>query len=146
MKYILKQCVICVGTVLFLGCATNTQNNLEAKAKTTTQGLPIGTFMFDMKSTSAVKENGVTNEALTYLLQNIGKKLRMVTVNQDKSITLSGRKRNGKDKKEKFLYKKISHNKYKISAGFEIVLISTNKLQLSSPMQNGEIISLIYSK
>lgn len=101
----------------------------------------VGTFAFDMKST--LKANGKADEQMTHLLKNISKDINAVIVNKDKSVTLS----NGKAKKEKFPYEKVSDNKYTIAAGggIEITPVSSKQLKLGLKMQNGKMIHLFYA-
>lgn len=103
--------------------------------------MTVGTFGFDMKST--LKSNGKADEQMTYLLKNMSKDINKVIVNKDKSVTLS----NGKERKEKFSYKKVAENKYKIDAGrgIELTPVSNKKLKLGMKMQNSKMLYLMYT-
>ncbi len=107
--------------------------------------LPIGTFGFDMKST--LKANGNANEQMTYLLKNMSKDIKNVTVAQGKKVTLMGVNRKGKARKQTFIYKKISKNTYEIPAGrgMQLTASDAKHLKLDLVMQNGEKIHLYYS-
>ena len=107
--------------------------------------MKIGTFAFDMKST--FKANGSADEQMTYLLKNMSKDINTVTVNKDKSVTLVGENRQGKSREEKFPYKKVSKNKYKIDAGsgIEITPVGGKQLKLGLKMQNGKMLHLLYA-
>jgi hypothetical protein len=50
--------------------------------------LPTGTFGFDMKST--LKANGTADEQMTYLLKNMSKDIKTVTVAKGQKVTLEG--------------------------------------------------------
>jgi hypothetical protein len=106
--------------------------------------LPIGTFGFDMKST--LKANGKADEQMTYLLKNMSQDINSVTVSSDKSVTLIGKNRKGKLRKENFSYKKVSKGTYEISAGNGIKIRSSDAkhLKLDLAMQNGKVIHLLY--
>ena len=96
--------------------------------------ITAGTFKFDMKST--LKANGKADEQMTYLLKNMSKDISSVIVNNDKSVTLVGQNRAGKARKQKFASKKLSKNKYMISAGrgMEITPVNSKQLKLGMKM------------
>ena len=107
--------------------------------------LPTGTFGFDMKST--LKANGNADEQMTYLLKNMSKDIKTVTVAKGKKVTLVGVNRKGKVRKQTFTYKEISKNTYQIPAGRGMQLIASDAkhLKLDMPMQNGKKLHLFYS-
>ena len=106
--------------------------------------LPTGTFGFDMKST--LKANGNADEQMTYLLKNMSKDIKTVTVAKGKKVTLVGVNRKGKARKQTFSYKKISKNTYQIPAGrgMQLTASDTKHLKLDMPMQNGKKLHLFY--
>lgn len=103
--------------------------------------MTAGAWKFDMKS--SLKANGKADEQVTHLLKNMSKDIHVVTVNKDKSVLLS----NGKDRKEKFPYKKVADNRYKIDAGsgIEIIPVNSKQLKLGLKMQNGKMFYLLYA-
>jgi len=107
--------------------------------------LPIGIFGFDMKST--LKANGNADEQMTYLLKNMSQDIHSVSVAKGKKMTLEGKNRKGKSRKETFPYKEVSKGTYKIAAGSGIKITSSNvkHLKLDLKMQNGKTIHLLYS-
>jgi len=108
--------------------------------------LPIGTFEFDMKST--LKTNGKANEQMTYLLKNMSKDIKTVTVAKGKKVTLVGKNRKGKVRQQTFECKMVSKNSCKISAGRGIKLSFSDAkyVKLQMPMQNGKLLYLNYKK
>ena len=107
--------------------------------------LPTGTFGFDMKST--LKTNGKADEQMTYLLKNMSKDIKTVTVAKGKKVTLVGVNRKGKARKQTFAYKEISKNTYQIPAGrgMQLTASDAKHLKLDMPMQNGKKLHLFYS-
>ena len=107
--------------------------------------LPTGTFSFDMKST--LKVNGNADEQMTYLLKNMSKDIKTVTVAKGKKVTLVGVNRKGKARKQTFVYKEISKNTYQIPAGrgMQLTASDAKHLKLDMAMQNGKKLHLLYS-
>jgi hypothetical protein len=107
--------------------------------------LPTGTFGFDMKST--VKANGTADEQMTYLLKNMSKDIKTITVANGQKVTLEGVNRKWKARKQTFACKKISKNSCEIPAGRGMQLTAANAkhLKLDMPMQNGKKLHLHYS-
>ncbi len=107
--------------------------------------VPTGTFGFDMKST--LKANGKADEQMTYVLKNMSKDIKTVTVAKSKKVTLVGENRKGKARKQTFECKTVSENSCKISAGRGMTLRSSDvkHIKLEMPMQNGKLLYLHYS-
>ncbi len=107
--------------------------------------LPTGTFGFDMKST--LKANGKADEQMVYLLKNMSKDIRAVSVAKGKKVTLVGENRKGKVRKQTFECKTVSGNSCKISAGRGMTLRSSDakRIKLEMPMQNGKLLYLHYN-
>ena len=107
--------------------------------------LPIGTFGFDMKST--LKANGEADEQMTYLLKNMSKDIKTITVAKGKKVTLEGVNREGNVRKHTFDYTEISKDKYNIPAGrgMEATSSDANYLKLDMAMQNGKKLHLHFS-
>ncbi len=107
--------------------------------------VPTGTFGFDMKST--LKANGKADEQMTYVLKNMSKDIKTVTVAKSKKVTLVGENRKGKARKQTFECKTVSENSCKISAGRGMTLSSSDAkhLKLGMPMQNRKVLYLFYS-
>ena len=107
--------------------------------------LPMGTFGFDMEST--LKANGTANEQMTYMLKNMSKDIKTVTVEKDKKVTLMGVNRKGKARKQTFTCKEISKNSCEILAGrgMQFTASDAKHLKLDMPMQNGKKLHLHYN-
>jgi len=125
---------VILAMVVMLGMSTMLIANMTA-----------GTFKFDM--TSTLKANGKADEQMTYLLKNMSKDISTVIVGKDNSVTLIGENRKGKARKQKFVTKKVSENKYTIAAGrgMEISPVGSKELKLGMKMQNGKMLNLLYA-
>ena len=103
--------------------------------------IKTGVFSFDMGK--SVKENEVSQS----LLENMSKNTSLIIINKDKTVTLVGENRKGKEMKKSFPYTKSSKNTYKITAGRGIELKSNGDTQLKAgfKLQNDNVLFLYYS-
>jgi len=107
--------------------------------------LPMGKFKFNMKST--LKANKNANEQLLYLLKNMSKDIKIVSVAKGKKVILEGQNRKGKARKQTFTYEEVSKNSYRIPAGrgMEVTSLDSKHLTLGLAMQNGKVLHLVYT-
>jgi vesicle coat complex subunit len=84
---------------------------------------------------------------ITYLLKNMSKDIKTVSVSKAKKVTIEGQNRKGKHRKQTFTYKEISKNTYEIPAGrgIQVTASDAKHLKLDMPMQNGKKLHLFYS-